>query len=148
MVPAAWVTARPSNPPIRAAHAPQAAAASSGAFKIGTTRTGLPTDDDLAATIRHGMLPAAMPPWPQLTDADVKSVVIAVRHLAIQRTSPQSSSEILHAPAKRFRTLTPSFDPGPLIVLHPGGSRSTSIAGGYSTPPTAPPATTPTAAAS
>src|SRR5689334_24385504 len=29
----------------------------SGAFKIGSTRSGLPTDADIAATIRHGMLP-------------------------------------------------------------------------------------------
>jgi mono/diheme cytochrome c family protein len=93
---------------------------SSGAFKIGTTRTGLPTDDDLAATIRHGMLPAAMPPWPQLTDADVKSVVIAVRHLAIQahvaaklKRDPACSRE------KALQNAHAQLDPGPLIVLPP-----------------------------
>jgi hypothetical protein len=36
------------------------------------------------AVIRHGMLPAMMPPWPQLSDGEVQSVAMAVRHLAVE----------------------------------------------------------------
>lgn len=92
---------------------------SSGWFKIGDTRSGLPSDTELAATIRRGLFPA-MPPWPQLSDGEVKSVLMAVRHLAIEgevsrrlsrnpKMSRQDARKIAHE----------RLDSGPLIVLPP-----------------------------
>src|SRR5688500_13820112 len=57
---------------------------SSGNFQIGTTPSGLPTDEDLVKSIRHGMLPAMMPPWSQLTEGELRSLATAVRHLAVE----------------------------------------------------------------
>jgi mono/diheme cytochrome c family protein len=93
---------------------------SSGAFKLGTTKTGLPTDDDIAATIRRGMLPAPMPPWPQLSEGEVKSVVMAVRHLAIEgRVTERLERDPNFPREKALQMAHAQLDPGPVIVLPP-----------------------------
>jgi mono/diheme cytochrome c family protein len=93
---------------------------SSGWFKIGTTKTGLPTDEDIAATIRHGMLPSAMPPWVQLTDGEVKSLVLAIRHLAIEaRVAEKLERDPKFPREKALEMAHAQLDPGPVIVLPP-----------------------------
>jgi len=57
---------------------------STGAFRIGTTTGGLPTDADLRETIARGMPGSAMLPWSHLPDADLDALVAAVRHLAVE----------------------------------------------------------------
>lgn len=92
---------------------------STGWFKIGDTRSGLPSDHELETSIRRGLFPL-MPPWPQLTDGEVKSVVLAVRHLAIEgdvnrrlardkKTSREEALKIAHA----------RLDSGQVIALPP-----------------------------
>jgi mono/diheme cytochrome c family protein len=91
---------------------------SGGNFKIGTTRSGLPTDDDLVASIRHGMLPAMMPPWPQLSDGEVRSLALAVRHLAIEgRVADKLQRDPSFPPAKAAEMAHAALDTGPAIVL-------------------------------
>jgi mono/diheme cytochrome c family protein len=93
---------------------------SGGSFKLGTTKSGLPTDDDLAATIRHGMLPAPMPPWPQLSEGELKSVVMAVRHLAIEgRVAEKLERDSNFPREKALQMAHAQLDPGPVIVLPP-----------------------------
>jgi mono/diheme cytochrome c family protein len=93
---------------------------SGGSFKLGTTKSGLPTDDDLAATIRHGMLPAPMPPWPQLSEGELKSVVMAVRHLAIEGRAAEKLERDSNFPReKALQMAHAQLDPGPAIVLPP-----------------------------
>ena len=93
---------------------------SSGWFKIGTTRSGLPTDDDLVATLRHGMAPAAMPPWPQLTEGELRSVSLAVRHLAVEaRVEERLSRTPSLSREQATRDVRAQLDPGPRIVLPP-----------------------------
>jgi mono/diheme cytochrome c family protein len=92
----------------------------SGWFKLGTTRSGLPSEDDLVATLRHGMLPAAMPPWTQLTDGEVRSAAIAVRHLAIEgRVARRLARDKACPPEKARQEARAQLDPGPVIVLPP-----------------------------
>ncbi len=97
---------------------------SSGSFKLGTTRTGLPTDDDLAATIRHGMLPAAMPPWPQFTEGELKSVVMAVRHLAVEgRVAGRLARSAAYPRDKAVADAHAQLDSGPPIQLPPAPAK-------------------------
>jgi mono/diheme cytochrome c family protein len=93
---------------------------SSGAFKIGSTRIGTPTDDDLAKSIRHGMLPAMMPPWPQLSDGEVKSLVMAVRHLAVEgRVAEKLQRDPAFPREKALAMAHAALDAGPVIDLPP-----------------------------
>jgi len=57
---------------------------STGAFRLGTTSKGLPTDSDLRGTIARGMPGSAMPPWSHLPDADLDALVAAVGHFAVE----------------------------------------------------------------
>jgi mono/diheme cytochrome c family protein len=93
---------------------------SGGAFKVGTTRSGLPTDDDLSAAIRHGMLPAMMPPWPQLSDGEVKSLALAVRHLAVDGRVADKLRRDPSFPREKAEAMAHgALDSGPVIVLPP-----------------------------
>ena len=92
-----------------------------GWFKFGTTRSGLPTDEDLIATIRRGMLPTApMPPWPQLTDGEAKSLALAVRHLAVDgRVAEKLERDPNFSREKAIANAHAQLDPGPPISLPP-----------------------------
>ncbi len=93
---------------------------STGWFKIGSTKTGLPTDEDIAATLRRGMLPALMPPWPQLADGEVKSVVLAVRQLAIEGRVADKLKRAPKTPREQaLKDAHAQLDSGPLIKLPP-----------------------------
>jgi mono/diheme cytochrome c family protein len=90
----------------------------SGAFKIGSTRSGLPTDTDLAMTIRHGMQPAAMPPWGHLTEGEVKSLAMAVRHLAVEgRVEDKLKRTPGFDRAKALELARAALEPGAVIAL-------------------------------
>jgi mono/diheme cytochrome c family protein len=92
----------------------------SGWFKLGSTRSGLPTDDDVARTIRHGMLPAAMPGWPHLSDGEVKSLALAVRHLAIEgRVADKLRRSPGFAREKALELARAALEPGPVIAMPP-----------------------------
>ena len=62
-----------------------------GKFEIRTTETGsVPTDEDLARTIRQGMYGTSMPAWQSLlSDADVADVVSYVKTFSPRFTSEQ-----------------------------------------------------------
>jgi mono/diheme cytochrome c family protein len=106
--------------PQAASLVPKARDFSSGAFKIGTTRSGLPTDDDVVASIRHGMLPAMMPPWPQLSDGEVRSLALAVRHLAVEgRVADKLRRDPAFGRERALAMAHAALDSGPAIVLPP-----------------------------
>src|SRR5262245_61200255 len=50
-------------------------------FKLVTTANGVPTDDDLMSVFRHGIPGTAMPPFAELSDAELRAVVGHVRRL-------------------------------------------------------------------
>ena len=55
----------------------------SGKFKVRTTPSGsLPTDADIARSIRNGFPYTSMPAWPSFTDTEVQSLVYYVKSLA------------------------------------------------------------------
>lgn len=56
----------------------------SGRFRLVSTKNGVPTQGDLVATIRRGMPGSAMPPWEWLSEEDLWSLALHVRHLAIE----------------------------------------------------------------
>ena len=93
---------------------------STGAFKLGTTRSGLPTDEDLVASIRHGMLPAMMPPWPQLSEGEVRSLALAVRRLAVDgRVAEKLGRDPTFPREKAVAMAHAALDSGPVIQLPP-----------------------------
>lgn len=61
-----------------------------GKFKIRHTASGaLPTDDDLRHVIREGMPYTSMPAWKQLSDADIETLVAAVKSFSPDFADPQ-----------------------------------------------------------
>jgi len=61
-----------------------------GKFKIRHTPSGaLPTDDDLRHVIREGMPYTSMPAWKQLSDADIETLVAAVKSFSPDFADPQ-----------------------------------------------------------
>jgi mono/diheme cytochrome c family protein len=66
------------------------------------------------------MLPAPMPPWPQLSEGELKSVVMAVRHLAIEGRVAEKLERDSSFPRDRALQMAHAqLDPGPVIVLPP-----------------------------
>lgn len=63
---------------------PSAKDFSRGTFEIVSTMNGVPTDDDLARTIRDGMPGSAMPPFEWLSGSEVRGLAAYVRELAIR----------------------------------------------------------------
>ncbi len=56
----------------------------SGRFRLVSTRNGVPTTEDLIASIRRGMPGSAMPPWEWFAEEDLKDVTLYVQHLAVE----------------------------------------------------------------
>lgn len=54
---------------------------SEGLFRVASTWNGVPTDADLAQTLRRGMPGSSMPPWEWLPERDLQSLVLWVREL-------------------------------------------------------------------
>jgi mono/diheme cytochrome c family protein len=48
-------------------------------FRLASTTNGNPTDDDLMHVIQHGIPGSAMPPFPQLSEAERRSLVAEIR---------------------------------------------------------------------
>jgi mono/diheme cytochrome c family protein len=74
-------------------------------FMLGTTSTGIPSDDDLVYLMTHGIPGTAMPPFPNLADAEKRAVGRHVRRLAYAALY-----------AKRFQLLAKDEDPDPKEV--------------------------------
>lgn len=56
----------------------------SGRFRLNSTQNGVPTDDDLVATLKRGMPGSAMPPWDWMPESDLKALAAYVRRLAVE----------------------------------------------------------------
>jgi mono/diheme cytochrome c family protein len=63
---------------------PKARNFSEGSFRLTSTTSGLPTDDDLMRTLTRGMPGSAMPPWGHLPESDLRAIVLAIRSLAVE----------------------------------------------------------------
>ncbi len=72
----------------------------SGKFKIRTTPSGkLPTDADLHHIIKVGMPYTSMPAWPQLSDAEITSLVQYVKTFHADFAKPEAQVEGMKMPA-------------------------------------------------
>ncbi|MCA8977108.1 MAG: c-type cytochrome, partial [Planctomycetes bacterium] len=58
-----------------------------GLFALASTQNGVPTDEDLAETIRRGMPGSAMPPFEWMRADELEEMAQYVRHLAIEGLS-------------------------------------------------------------
>jgi mono/diheme cytochrome c family protein len=74
-------------------------------FMLGTTSTGIPSDDDLVYLMAHGIPGTAMPPFPNLSDDERRAVARHIRRLAFAGLY-----------AKRFQLLAKDEDPDPKEV--------------------------------
>jgi DMSO reductase family type II enzyme heme b subunit len=54
-----------------------------GLFKLVSTDNGMPSDDDLVATLRRGMPGSTMMSWSWMPDADLRALAAEVRRLAV-----------------------------------------------------------------
>lgn len=55
-----------------------------GHFKLAGTANGVPSDDDLVATLRRGIPGSAMPSWSWMPDEDLRALAQLVRELAVE----------------------------------------------------------------
>jgi mono/diheme cytochrome c family protein len=70
-----------------------------GKFKIRTTPSGaLPTTDDLKNIIRHGMPYTSMPPWPQLTDDELKHLAYYIKSFSADFSNPDFNQDPVKLP--------------------------------------------------
>jgi mono/diheme cytochrome c family protein len=70
-----------------------------GKFKIRTTPSGqLPTDADLERVIRRGMPYTSMPPWPSLSDEEVKGLVQYIKAFCQDFAEPDRTPEPIALP--------------------------------------------------
>ncbi|HEY3244172.1 MAG TPA: ethylbenzene dehydrogenase-related protein [Phycisphaerae bacterium] len=58
-------------------------------FKLATTQNQIPSDADLLRTISRGMPGSAMPPWGDLPQADLETLVAYVRDINVQATQAE-----------------------------------------------------------
>lgn len=68
-----------------------------GQYRFISTINGVASDDDLARTIRDGLVPAGMPAFPMLSDTQVTSLVRVVRGFA---ASPPPPAQPISAPTR------------------------------------------------
>ncbi len=70
-----------------------------GKYKIRHTPSGsLPTDDDLRYVIREGMPYTSMPPWKHLSDAEIDTLVAAVKSFSPDFANPERSPKPITIP--------------------------------------------------
>jgi mono/diheme cytochrome c family protein len=74
-------------------------------FMLGTTSTGIPSDDDLVYLMTHGIPGTAMPPFPNLADDEKRAIARHIRRLAYAGLY-----------AKRFALIAKDEDPDPKEV--------------------------------
>jgi DMSO reductase family type II enzyme heme b subunit len=96
-----------------------------GRFKLVSSTNGVPTEDDLVATLRRGMPGTTMMSWSWLPDADLHELAREVRWLAIRGLA----ASLLRTAAIAQRQLTPeqataeaerAFEPGPAAAIGDG----------------------------
>ena len=63
---------------------PRPAAFRDGLFKLVSTQNGMPTEDDLIATLRRGMPGSTMMSWGWMPDADLRALAQEVQRLTVQ----------------------------------------------------------------
>lgn len=68
---------------------------STGRFRLVSTASGVPTDDDLLATLRGGMPGSAMPPWDWMPEPDLRELARVVRELAARGLAEDLVEEAL-----------------------------------------------------
>lgn len=70
-----------------------------GVYKVRTTPSGqLPTDDDLARVIRDGMPYTGMPPWPQLSDDEIRNLVYYLKTFNADFSGPYGVPDLVEIP--------------------------------------------------
>ena len=70
-----------------------------GVYKVRTTPSGqLPTDDDLAQAIRDGMPYTGMPPWPQLSDEEIRTLVYYIKTFNDDFSGPYGVPDVVEIP--------------------------------------------------
>jgi mono/diheme cytochrome c family protein len=65
-----------------------------GTFKLASTVNGVPTQDDLVATLRRGMPGSAMPSWDWMPEEDLRAVAEHVRELAARAVLEELRQEL------------------------------------------------------
>ncbi len=90
---------------------------SNGTFLLTSTEIGLPSDDDLLKTLKYGMPGSAMPSWGHYGEDDLKALVAAVRHLAIEGQVSQLTSESGLPPDEALTVAHEMLDSGPRVEL-------------------------------
>lgn len=98
-------------------------------FRLTSTESGLPSDDDLLRTLREGMPGSSMPPWGHLPEGDLRGLVDAVRYLAIEGRSAdlEAAQKIERDEARRIAGQV--LSPGPPVEL-PSATGTESVAHG------------------
>ncbi len=74
-------------------------------FQLGTTSTGIPSDDDIVYLIHHGIPGTAMPEFPNLADTERRAIAQHIRRLAYSGLY-----------TKRFALLAKDEEPDPKEV--------------------------------
>ncbi|MBX3463554.1 MAG: c-type cytochrome [Planctomycetes bacterium] len=95
-----------------------------GLFKLVSTANGMPTDDDLVATLRRGMPGSTMMAYDWLPEADLQALAGEVRRLAVQgraesihRTATATSRPMTSDQAVAIATA--ELAPGPALDVGP-----------------------------
>lgn len=93
-----------------------------GNFKLATTSSQVPTDDDLVRTISRGMPGSAMPPWEHLPLSDLKALAKYVREIHIAATKAEAERRVkegsfTESQASEF--IVSRTQPGPPLVVPP-----------------------------
>lgn len=107
-----------------------------GRFRLASTDNGVPTQEDLIATLERGMPGSAMPPWEWLAEEDLWLLADRVRTLAVEGITADlladaeanedelSREEALEIARERLRPGAPAAIPAPLpgdpVVLQEG----------------------------
>jgi mono/diheme cytochrome c family protein len=92
-------------------------------FMLGTTSTGVPSDEDLMYLIRHGIPATAMPDFPLLTDDERRAIAQHVRRLAYSGLY-----------AKLWKQAAKDEDPDP-IEIHQRTARQLTVGNPMEFPP-------------
>ena len=97
-----------------------------GTFRVVSTANGVPSDDDLLATLRRGMPGSAMPPWGHLPESDLRALVAEVRRLVVEGSAADAQAD--DPELGRDEALADALDdygtPGPPAAVPPEAPRT------------------------
>jgi mono/diheme cytochrome c family protein len=93
---------------------------SQGVFRLTSTKSGLPTDDDLLQTLRRGMPGSAMPAWGWMPESDLRALVAAVKQLALEAkiTRVRETNKSM-SPEKASKLANTLLASGPVVAFPP-----------------------------